>query len=622
MRKRLLKLSLGALLVGLGMLWSSGVASADTYVCGTQNPVRPACPALVDDRGDLPTRTGTVATIRYGPYVMPPNSQIHNDPINFSARAPCTNCYLTDIIADLVYDQDPRAAGNSTYATGNSANLNNNAMLHHFVLINGARTEAVCPTGLQGQLGERFFAAGNERTHMHLPAQNGTQFGYRNTATSWRLIPHLVNKSTTDYQSLSIQVTYRYRTDAAPVNTYPLWFDIDGCTDSEYTIPPGYSDTHNQRQNADFGTYGWISTVSGRMIAMAGHLHDVDILNATPCATHCGEHGGGIAVTAELMEGPPDYFGPVPPNNPPPVDIGGTTLCRSEANYGTPYAGTRWQGHLDTMTQCGLFSDLPAGHQAEPYPAAGTYPTTGVPFSTGQVVKLHAEYQNDWTPAQSQTDAMGILMGWYVPQSNGYARPKGATPTRVSLVPAYQQCTSPNRTHGAPLSNSSCTPPVQSSNFLTVGSPDANGAGANSTGFALLKTIVGNESTAVDEADVRVQADVTDVRNKTGLGDYTGQLKLVADLKITDRDSGPSQVATGQPISLSFTVPCTTTTATTIGSTCSLNTTADAITAGTVKETMRTVWDLGKVNVFDGGSDGVAGTNPNTLFLTQGYFVP
>jgi len=32
-----------------------------------------------------------------------------------------------------------------------------------------------------------------------------------------------------------------------------------------------------------------------------------------------------------------------------------------------------------------------------------------------------------------------------------YPRPKGATPLRVSFVPAYQQCTAPNRTHGAPL---------------------------------------------------------------------------------------------------------------------------------------------------------------------------
>ena len=71
--------------------------------------------------------------------------------------------------------------------------------------------------------------------------------------------------------------------------------------------------------------------------------------------------------------------------------------------------------------------------------------------------------------------------------SASHVRPKGATPLRASLVPAFKACTVPNRTHGAPLAFPSCNPPVQTSNFLTIGSPDANGAGANSTGFILLK---------------------------------------------------------------------------------------------------------------------------------------
>jgi hypothetical protein len=406
------------------------------------------------------------------------------------------------------------------------------------------------------------------------------------------------------------------------IGSNPLWLDVDGCGDSEYTAPIGYSDTHDPRQNADFGTYGWISTVSGRMIAMAGHMHDVDILSSAPCTPHCAAEGGGIAVSAEVVGGAPSYYGPVPPNNPPPADLTGTTLCRSEANYGTPFAGTQWQGHLDTMTQCGVFSDLPAGHQPEPYPSGGTYPSTGVPFSAGQVIKVHSEYENG-TP-EPQTDVMGILMGWYVPQSGGYPRPKGATPTRVALVPAYQQCTSPNRTHGAPLSSGSCAPPVQASSFLTVGTPDANGtSAANSVASARFDVLAGNAATPADEADVKVAFSASDVRNKSDLADYTGQLKLVTDLRLTDRDNGPTELGTVQDLSLSYTVPCTTTsTDSTIGSRCTLNTTADALAAGTVKESARTIWQIGKVNAFDGGADGVASTNPNTLFLTQGYFVP
>jgi hypothetical protein len=41
-----------------------------------------------------------------------------------------------------------------------------------------------------------------------------------------------------------------------------------------------------------------------------------------------------------------------------------------------------------------------------------------------------------------------------------------------------------------------------------------------------------------------------------------------------------------------------------------------------VKEGARAIWALGKVSVDDGGPDGVASTQDNTHFLTQGIFTP
>ena len=61
---------------------------------------------------------------------------------------------------------------------------------------------------------------------------------------------------------------------------------------------------------------------------------------------------------------------------------------------------------------------------------------------------------------------------------------------------------------------------------------------------------------------------------------------------------------------------------TTIGSTCSITTTFDAVYPGSVPEGKRSVWQLGRVRVNDGGADGVVATAPNTLFATQGVFVP
>ena len=59
-----------------------------------------------------------------------------------------------------------------------------------------------------------------------------------------------------------------------------------------------------------------------------------------------------------------------------------------------------------------------------------------------------------------------------------------------------------------------------------------------------------------------------------------------------------------------------------MGSTCALNTTLDAITPGAVPELKRSVWQLDRIRVFDGGADGDVSTGPDTLFAVQGIFVP
>jgi ABC-type phosphate transport system substrate-binding protein len=205
-----------------------------------------------------------------------------------------------------------------------------------------------------------------------------------------------------------------------------------------------------------------------------------------------------------------------------------------------------------------------------------------------------------------------------------YPRPKGATPLRVSLVPAFNACTASNRTHGAPLAFPSCNPPVQSSGQLTVGSPDANGAAANSIGSARFDVIAGNPATPADEADVKLSTSISDVRKKSDLTDYAGQIQLDPTIRITDRRNGASgtQPGTVQDVDFPITVGCVTTASTTVGSTCSAVTTLDAVIPGSVPEGKRSVWELGQVIVNDGGPDGVVSTTPNTVFERQGVFVP
>jgi hypothetical protein len=105
-------------------------------------------------------------------------------------------------------------------------------------------------------------------------------------------------------------------------------------------------------------------------------------------------------------------------------------------------------------------------------------------------------------------------------------------------------------------------------------------------------------------------------------GQYQAEWK-VASLRIVDKNNGPSETATAQDTPFRVTVPCTTTSNTSIGSSCSVNTTADAVAgAGAIQEGKRALWQLGQVRVNDGGADGVASTTPNSPFMVQGVMVP
>jgi hypothetical protein len=205
---------------------------------------------------------------------------------------------------------------------------------------------------------------------------------------------------------------------------------------------------------------------------------------------------------------------------------------------------------------------------------------------------------------------------WQPIPYTGYPRPKGATPLRTYLVPAYKPCTAPNRTHGSPLASPSCNPPARASSFLTVGTPDANGQGAKSIGSVFM---------AARPADMVIGVSITDVRNASDLSDYTGDLQEIANWRITDDYNGPSLTDPATMVDIPFPVfvPCAVTGDTTVGSTCAVSTTGNAVVPGSVRAGKREVVELGQVQVYDGGSDGNAATTAdNTLFMNEGVFTP
>jgi hypothetical protein len=233
----------------------------------------------------------------------------------------------------------------------------------------------------------------------------------------------------------------------------------------------------------------------------------------------------------------------------------------------------------------------------------------------------------------SAVGVLGLMMLTEVATAT-HPRPASATPLRFSLVPAYNQCTASNRTHGPPLGFPSCNPPVQASSFLTVGTPDSNGAVANSLGSVLIKVI---PHQCCPDQDVAITGSISDVRCKPGVStcgnanaqdgpDYTGQLQGDATIRITDHNNatapgGGTDPATVIDIPFPVNMDCAGTADTSIGSTCTISSSAVAV-EGPSSSFPRAVVEMTQFQVFDGGSDGLVSTTPNTLFMKQGVFVP
>ena len=227
-------------------------------------------------------------------------------------------------------------------------------------------------------------------------------------------------------------------------------------------------------------------------------------------------------------------------------------------------------------------------------------------------------------------------------ESPSYVRPRGATPLRVPLVPAFRACEMPDSTHGAPLAFPSCSPPGAESPVLTVGTPDANGHPTRSIASARFDVDLGDPGTAADEADVAVSVSATDVRcagASAGCtagpgGDFDGRTLLSVTLRITDRDNSGTLTtgdpATGTDFALEVPVPCSATSGP-AGSTCATATTVDALLPGAVKEGELAVWELGRIALNDPGPNGTGygegcpstcGDGDESPFMRQGVAIP
>jgi hypothetical protein len=318
--------ALGAVLLLNGLAWD-GVTGAG-----------PAVGALA----------GQEATVRWGPFVLPPagmgGDADHANVVIPDGPKPCTGCYLVGIEPDLVF------------ADGRSANLDNGMMLHHAVFFASDKVDSTCggAPGF-GNLGERFFASGNERTGGVLPAG----FGYPVSDAPWNGVFHVMNHSPLP-QTVFVELRTRWVRDGVqPVR--PVWLDMGNCGTSEYDVPAGRSTRH----------FTWTSNLTGRVLSAGGHVHDGGIRTSLTNAT-TGRH---VCTSWAAYNTKPAYMGTVDTMSVCAWDSLGTIRAGEvldlEALYDTPSGARDVMGIM--LAYVVETDDLAAGTPA-PSEAAGDIP--------------------------------------------------------------------------------------------------------------------------------------------------------------------------------------------------------------------------------------------------------
>jgi hypothetical protein len=208
--------------------------------------------------------------------------------------------------------------------------------------------------------------------------------------------------------------------------------------------------------------------------------------------------------------------------------------------------------------------------------------------------------------------------------------PASASPLSVALVPAFRQTISASQctarggtgsTHGTPLALTSCNPPG-----YVAGT--AAKLGNQSVASAQLVPVLGDLTTAVDEADLSLALSASDVRSIASGGDNVPSaggpdVTLVVKMRLSDNASGPARAdaATVTEFELKAPLDCSVT-AGPEGANCAVLTSVDSLTPGSISEGESMVMQSFRVRLNDSGLNGIRGDRDDRNFAQQGIYVP
>jgi hypothetical protein len=244
-------------------------------------------------------------------------------------------------------------------------------------------------------------------------------------------------------------------------------------------------------------------------------------------------------------------------------------------------------------------------------------PTTGI---------YHLYTMNGDGSGATHIDVQGTPLSpdWQPLPVPEYPHPQSAPQLQTALVPAFRQCGTggnpANSKHAPSLAVDSCNPPRPGSALAAFG--------AASWGSAVFTTIAGDDDpTNGNQANFGIGTTLADIQAIAG-GDYDpnpagADLTEVTRVRITDRANGYGGLpATATEYDLRIPLNCAPTADPSLGSTCNVGTSANALFAGFVVEQRQTVVQAFRVRVDDAGNNGVPGDSDDRIFSTQGIFAP
>jgi len=317
----------------------------------------------------------TTVIMYWGTYTVAGNDQtpvFYTEPSTF--QKPCTDCYITSMTPELeVYD----AAGGGNWIVANQDTIGPPARLHHMVVFNHAQTDATCASDpLFSQLGDRFFASGDERGSLVFPAGFGYYIPPAGAGNYWNMQVMIHNQSF-NTQVFRLRMTFKYEPTDDLKGMRHLWLDVNNCliTGSSYPVGMGYDDRH----------WDWTvsPTVEGKIVMMGGHVHDYGVSVAATKGT--GASAPLICTaTGAYASGSPYAPATVPlPPAPLPAHPADAMELTTETD---PPSDPAYLGHIEAMSGC--------------------IPDMVIP--PGDTIRLHSQYN----AVQPIPDVMGIMGTW------------------------------------------------------------------------------------------------------------------------------------------------------------------------------------------------------------------